>query len=244
MKTPEQPHAQRSVEIDLAWLAGLGMVTHEGGRTPAAEDFRIIKRPLLRNLRGDDAIRNGNLIVVTSALPGEGKTYCAINLAMSIAMERDITVLLVDADVARPSVLDTLGLPARPGLMDILLNDALELADVILKTNVPTLSILPAGRRNRHATELLASRSMSTLLSEIANRYADRIVIFDSPPLLITTEAGVLAAQMGQVVLVVEAERTTQNTVREALRRIEPCQHISLIYNKSPPGTEYYGYYE
>jgi exopolysaccharide/PEP-CTERM locus tyrosine autokinase len=249
MKTPEQPHAaaphaQRSVEIDLAWLAGLGIVTHEGGRTPAAEDFRIIKRPLLRNLRGDDAIRNGNLIVVTSALPGEGKTYCAINLAMSIAMERDITVLLVDADVARPSVLDTLGLPARPGLMDILLNDALELADVILKTNVPTLSILPAGRRNRHATELLASRSMSTLLSEIANRYADRIVIFDSPPLLITTEAGVLAAQMGQVVLVVEAERTTQNTVREALRRIEPCQHISLIYNKSPPGTEYYGYYE
>jgi exopolysaccharide/PEP-CTERM locus tyrosine autokinase len=249
MKTPEQPHAaapraQRSVEIDLAWLAGLGMVTHEGGRTPAAEDFRIIKRPLLRNLRGDDAIRNGNLIVVTSALPGEGKTYCAINLAMSIAMERDITVLLVDADVARPSVLNTLGLPARPGLMDILLNDALELADVILKTNVPTLSILPAGRRNRHATELLASRSMSTLLSEIANRYADRIVIFDSPPLLITTEAGVLAAQMGQVVLVVEAERTTQNTVREALRRIEPCQHISLIYNKSPPGTEYYGYYE
>jgi exopolysaccharide/PEP-CTERM locus tyrosine autokinase len=249
MKTPEQPHAaaphaQRSVEIDLAWLAGLGMVTHEGGRTPAAEDFRIIKRPLLRNLRGDDAIRNGNLIVVTSALPGEGKTYCAINLAMSIAMERDITVLLVDADVARPSVLNTLGLPARPGLMDILLNDALELADVILKTNVPTLSILPAGRRNRHATELLASRSMSTLLSEIANRYADRIVIFDSPPLLITTEAGVLAAQMGQVVLVVEAERTTQDTVREALRRIEPCQHISLIYNKSPPGREYYGYYE
>jgi Mrp family chromosome partitioning ATPase len=153
-------------------------------------------------------------------------------------------VLLVDADVARPSVLSTLGLPAHPGLMDILLNDALELADVILKTNVPTLSILPAGRRNRHATELLASRSMSTLLSEIANRYADRIVIFDSPPLLITTEAGVLASQMGQVVLVVEAERTTQNTVREALRRIEPCQHVSLIYNKSPPGTEYYDYYE
>jgi Mrp family chromosome partitioning ATPase len=128
--------------------------------------------------------------------------------------------------------------------MDILLNDALQLADVILKTNVPTLSILPAGRRNRHATELLASRSMSSLLSEIANRYADRIVIFDSPPLLITSEASVLAAQMGQVVLVVEAERTSQNTVREALRRIEPCQHVSLIYNKSHPGTEYYGYYE
>jgi hypothetical protein len=165
---------QRCITLDLERMAHMGMVTHEGGRTPAAEDFRIIKRPLLRNLRSDStpAIRNGNLIVVTSALPGEGKTYCAINLAMSIAMERDITVLLVDADVARPSVLKVLGLGAEAGLMDILLNDELELADVILKTNVPTLSILPAGRSNRHATELLASRSMSTLLSEIANRYA------------------------------------------------------------------------
>ncbi|WP_436265981.1 XrtA-associated tyrosine autokinase [Pseudoduganella sp. LjRoot289] len=239
---------QRHVELDLERMAQLGMVTHEGGRTPAAEDFRIIKRPLLRNLRGDNGvtIRNGNLIVVTSALPGEGKTYCAINLAMSIAMERDITVLLVDADVARPSVLKVLGLGAEAGLMDILLNDELELADVILKTNVPTLSILPAGRSNRHATELLASRSMSTLLSEIANRYADRIVIFDSPPLLITTEASVLASQMGQVVMVVEAETTTQNAVREALRLLDSCKHVNLIYNKIKafPGTEYYGYYE
>lgn len=242
------PRSQRYIELDLERLAQMGMVTHEGGRTPAAEDFRIIKRPLLRNLRADSqpAIRNGNLIVVTSALPGEGKTYCAINLAMSIAMERDITVLLVDADVARPSVLKVLGLGAEAGLMDILMNDELELADVILKTNVPTLSILPAGRSNRHATELLASRSMSTLLSEIANRYADRIVIFDSPPLLITTEAGVLAAQMGQVVMVVEAETTTQHAVREALRLLDPCKHVNLIYNKIKafPGTEYYGYYE
>jgi exopolysaccharide/PEP-CTERM locus tyrosine autokinase len=232
---PQRPaRGQRHVTVDLERMAQLGMVTHEGGRTPAAEDFRIIKRPLLRNLRSDGApaIRNGNLIVVTSALPGEGKTYCAINLAMSIAMERDITVLLVDADVARPSVLKVLGLGAEAGLMDILLNDELELADVILKTNVPA--------------ELLASRSMSTLLSEIANRYADRIVIFDSPPLLITTEASVLAAQMGQVVMVVEAETTTQNAVREALRLLDSCKHVNLIYNKIKafPGTEYYGYYE
>lgn len=245
---PVAPRSPLYAELDLERMAQMGMVTHEGGRTPAAEDFRIIKRPLLRNLRGDaaPAIRNGNLIVVTSALPGEGKTYCAINLAMSIAMERDITVLLVDADVARPSVLKVLGLRAETGLMDILLNDDMELADVIFKTNVPTLSILPAGRSNRHATELLASRSMSALLTDIANRYADRIVIFDSPPLLITTEASVLAAQMGQVVLVVEAETTTQNSVREALRLLDSCKHINLIYNKIKgfPGAEYYGYYE
>ena len=239
-----QPYA----DINLARLHQLGMITHDGGRTTVAEDFRIIKRPLLRKLhaKGADAIANGNLIVVTSALPGEGKTYCAVNLAMSIAMERDITVLLVDADVARPSVLKVLGLGAEAGLMDMLLDERLDLSSVIMKTNVPTLSILPAGRSNKHATELLASRSMSRLLAEIANRYADRIIIFDSPPLLITTEANVLAAQMGQIVMVVEAEKTTQSAVREALRQLDGCAQINFIYNKIKafPGTEYYGYYD
>jgi exopolysaccharide/PEP-CTERM locus tyrosine autokinase len=255
MNTPDQLAIQsaaaghaRHVEIDLERLHKLGMVTHDGGRTAVAEDFRIIKRPLLRNVRGDQdtvPIHHGNLIVVTSALPGEGKTYCAVNLAMSIAMEMDITVLLVDADVARPSVLKVLGLPPEPGLMDILLRENTELADVIIKTNVPTLSILPAGRANKHATELLASRNMSRLLTEIAERYADRIVIFDSPPLLMTTEASVLAAQMGQILIVVESETTSQHAVKEALRQVEHRPNINLIYNKSKafPGGEYYGYY-
>ncbi|MCU6501616.1 XrtA-associated tyrosine autokinase [Rugamonas sp. A1-17] len=248
-QAPPPGGAPRHIEINLERLSQLGMVTHDGGRTAVAEDFRIIKRPLLRNARGDRDVaplRHGNLIVITSALPGEGKTFCAVNLAMSIAMEMDITVLLVDADVARPSVLKVLGLPAEPGLMDILLRERTELSDVILKTNVATLSILPAGRANKHATELLASRSMSRLLTEIAERYADRIVIFDSPPLLMTTEASVLAAQMGQIVMVVESETTSQHAVKEALRHIEQCPHVSLIYNKSKafPGGEYYGYYD
>ncbi len=238
----------RCVDINLARLHQLGMVTQDGGRTNVAEDFRIIKRPLLRNVLGPErgGTGRGNLIIVTSALAGEGKTYCAINLAMSIAMEMDHTVLLVDADVARPSVLNVLGLRAEAGLMDILLDDTLQLSDVILKTNVANLSILPAGRSNKHATELLASLSMSRLLGDIANRYPDRIVIFDSPPLLLTSEAGALAAQMGQVVMVVEAETTTQHAVKEALRRIETCAHINLIYNKTRafPGGEYYGYYD
>lgn len=239
----------RHVDINLARMYQLGMVTQDGGRTAVAEDFRLIKRPLLRNARGDGdtpPIHHGNLIVVTSAMPGEGKTYCAVNLAMSIAMEMDITVLLVDADVARPSVLKVLGLPPEPGLMDILLHHQTGLADVILRTNVPTLSLLPAGRANKRATELLASRNMSRLLTEIAERYADRIVIFDSPPLLMTTEASVLAAQMGQVVMVVESGRTSQHAVKEALRHIEHCPNINLVYNKSTsfPGAEYYGYYD
>ena len=242
----EASRSPRYRALNLTKLAEQGMLTHDGGRSAVAEDFRIIKRPLLRQARasGSDAIRHGNLIVVTSAMPGEGKTYCAVNLAMSIAMELDITVLLVDADVARPSVLKVLGLPAEPGLMDVLLDERLEMADVILKTNVATLSILPAGRSNKHATELLASRAMSRMLSEIASRYADRIVVFDSPPLLITSEAHALVGQMGQVVMVVEAETTTQHAVKEALRQIESCEHINLIYNKTKgfPGNEYYGY--
>ena len=232
--------------LNLARLEEQGMLTQEGGRSSVAEDFRIIKRPLLRQARasGAEAIRHGNLIVVTSAMPGEGKTYCAVNLAMSIAMDMDITVLLVDAAVARPSVLKVLGLPPEPGLMDVLLDPQLAMGDVILKTNVANLRILPAGRSNKHATELLASRAMSRLLAEIASRYSDRIVVFDSPPLLITSEAHALVGQMGQVVMVVEAETTTQHAVKEALRQIEACEHIHLIYNKTKsfPGNDYYGY--
>ena len=148
------------IDINLLRLHQMGMVTHDGGRTPAAEDFRIIKRPLLRAAAAAVAAGtpNGNLIVVTSALPGEGKTYCAINLAMSIAMEKDHTVLLVDADVARPSVLKVLGLPPAAGLMDLLLSDDMDASEVILRTNVPALSLLPAGRNNKHATERSQAR--------------------------------------------------------------------------------------
>ncbi len=233
--------------IDLDRLQKAGMVTPNGERTPVAEEFRFIKRPLIGKAlqKGEGAIRHGNLIMVTSSLPGEGKTFCAINLAMSIAMEMDHTVLLVDADVARPSVLSTLGLHAEAGLMDLLRDDSLDMSDVMMKTNVQTLSILPAGNSHKNATELLASHSMKRLLDEIASRYPDRMVIFDSPPLLLTSEARVLAEQMGQIVMVVEAEKTTQNAVKDALRRLDACTNINLVYNKGRTFVEpsSYGYY-
>jgi receptor protein-tyrosine kinase len=187
----------------------------------------------------------GNLIMITSSLPGEGKTFCAINLAMSIAMELDNTVLLIDADVARPSVLRTLELPAHRGLMDVLLDDKLDLADVMLHTNINGLSLLPAGTSNPRATELLASQAMSNLVYEIANRYPDRIVVFDSPPLLLTSEAHVLASHMGQIVLVVESEKTTQHAVKESLRQLEGCSNVNLVYNKTRAflGAETYDYH-
>lgn len=232
----------RKIDLDLNRMRDMGMVTAAGGRTLLVEDFRIIKRPLLKRAFAErqEGDKPGNLIMITSSLPGEGKTYCAINLAMSIAMELDHTVLLVDADVARPSVLRTLGLPAQRGLMDILLDDKIDLGDVMLRTNVDTLSILPAGTSNPRATELLASQTMSALLAEIANRYPDRIVIFDSPPLLLTSESHVLATHMGQIALVVEAETTTQHAVKESLRQLEGCSNVNLIYNKTRefPGIE------
>ncbi len=243
---PGSPHRVRRIELDLAGMSRRGLVTSAGGRTPMVEEFRIIKRPLIKRAfaprkQGENP---GNLIMVTSSLPGEGKTFCAINLAMSIAMELDHTVLLVDADVARPSILRTLGVSAQRGLLDVLQEEH-EMSDVMLRTNVDTLTILPAGTSSANATEILASQAMRQLVHEIANRYPDRIVIFDSPPLLLTSEARVLAGHMGQIAMVVESERTTQHAVMEALSQLEGCSNVNLIYNKSREllGAETYDYH-
>lgn len=226
-------------------LKQMGMISIDGERSQIAEEYRLIKRPLLMNAFGQGAVpvRNGNMIMVTSSLPGEGKTFCSINLAISIAMELDRTVLLVDADVAKPSVLRYLGVKAEKGLLDVLRDPKLSIGDVLIKTNIENLSILPAGHTYKHATELLASEAMTSLIQEIANRYPDRIVIFDSPPLLATSEASVLASHMGQIVMVIEAEKTPQEAVKEAIARIEgACDVIGTVLNKatSIPGTDYY----
>ena len=238
---------QPRINIDLDRLHKLGIVTPQHGKTQIAEQFRIIKRPLLTNAFGKNSgIKNGNLIMITSSLAGEGKSFCSANLAMSIAMEMDNRVLLVDADVARPSIPRMLDFsPDRKGLLDIILDQKLKVSDILTKTSVDKLTLISAGTRYPHATELLASQSMADILAELAQRYSDRIVIFDSPPLLLTSEARVLASQMGQIVLVVEAERTTQQTVKEALRQIESCDVINLIYNKARTSAVagYYGYY-
>lgn len=238
-------------ELDLARLKTLGLITPDTERGQIAEEFRLIKRPLIANAFGigGPRVRNGNLIMVTSSLPGEGKSFCSMNLAISLAMELDRTVLLVDADVARPRVPEYLNLRTDLGLLDLLRDDRLHMADVLIKTNIPNLTILPAGRTYKRATELLASELMTRLVADIGSRYPDRIVIFDSPPLLATTESSVLATHMGQIVMVVEAERTTESTVRDALAQIESCEVIGMVLNKATAmpgqagGYYYYGYY-
>jgi protein-tyrosine kinase len=236
----------RHVELDLAALTSRGFISPDSP-TQIADEFRVIKRPLIRNAVGKSAspVKNGNLIMVTSALPGEGKTFTSVNLAMSIALEFDSTVLLVDGDVAHPQLPNLLGIPSSPGLLDLLTRDDIDVGDTLIKTNVEKLTIMPAGSRHRQATELLASEQMVGLLHELGARYPDRIVIFDSPPLLATTEARVLAGHMGQILMVVSADSTARATVQAALTTIENCDIVLMMLNKASKtevGT-YYGYY-
>ena len=244
---PESPVAasSRRVEIDLVALALAGIVSPNAPRSRIADQFRVIKRPLIANALGKGAavVAKGNLIVVTSALAGEGKTFTAINLAMSIATELDCTVMLVDADVSRPSVMRVLGLPPGPGLLDMVQDESLNMSDFLLRTNIDKLTVLPSGTQHPRATELLASDAMTRLLDAMARRYPDRIIVFDSPPLLLATESQVLASHMGQVVMVVQAEKTPQSTVLQALATIESCPVKLMLLNQArTAATEGYGY--
>jgi len=235
----------RRVEFDLDALAAAGIVSPNAPRSKIADQYRVIKRPLIANAmaKGASVVANGNLIMVTSAVAGEGKSFTALNLAMSIATELDNTVMLVDADVARPSILRMLGLPASQGLLDLLIGDVPDLSRVMLRTNIDKLTILPSGTPHARATELLASDSMSRLIEDMAKRYSDRIIIFDSPPLLLTTESRVLATHMGQIVVVVHADKTLQTDVQHAVSTIEACPVKMVVLNQARAGTRGgYGY--
>ena len=232
-------------------LARQGFVTPEGDRNITAEEYRALKRPLLMNAFGKGAVPvpRGNLVMIASSLPAEGKTFSALNLAMSMAMERDKTVLLVDSDVVKFSLTKLLGLEGRPGLMDALGNIDTAVGDVIINTDLPNLSLIPAGNARANSTELLASEAMERLCNELSSRYPDRIVLFDAPPILLTNEARVLSHQMGQILLVVEAGRTLQNVVTEALTYLDENKVIGLLLNKTRKafrndyygGSDYYG---
>ena len=240
----EVPVSSKRIDLNLAALHQAGFVTPMAERSRMADQYRVIKRPLISNAMGKGAatINHANLIMVTSALPGEGKTFSAINLAMSIAAELDNSVMLVDADVARPSLLKTFGLPVGPGLLDLLQGRS-QMSDVLLRTNVDKLTLLPSGHPQARATEMLASDAMRQLLDDMAQRYSDRIIIFDSPPLLLTTEARALAAHMGQIVVVVHAGKTLQRDVQHALSTIEACPvKLMLLNQATEDATGDYGY--
>jgi exopolysaccharide/PEP-CTERM locus tyrosine autokinase len=238
------------VQIPFRELRNLGMLTPDNPRSAIAEEYRTIKRPLLINIAGDAVttpIPHGNLIMVTSALEGDGKTFCAISLALSIAMEQDKTVLFVDADTSKADAGKMLGVAATsPGLIDLLQNTRANVADFILPTNVKKLRILPAGSLHTHANELLASARMQQLMLQLSEEDPDRVIIFDSPPLLLTTEATVLSDFMGQIVFVVSAELTPQHAVRQAIEQIGEEKMVGMVLNRSRkrmnPYYHAYGY--
>jgi protein-tyrosine kinase len=236
-----------AVELDLERLSSEGYLTPASMVGRLAEQYRALKRPLLKSLSGDGASADDscNTLVVTSALPGEGKTFTVFNLAMSIAMERDISVLLIDADLTRRSLSALVGLASAPGLGDVLVERELDVADVIVKTNVPKLSLIPAGQAQQYVTELLSSGQMRRVIRELADRYKDRIILMDSAPVLGSSQATALCDLAGQILFVVEEGKTSQHSIRDAIALLDRDKPIGLVLNKSIrfSNNEYSPYY-
>lgn len=236
------------LELDLEMLRQKGFIIPTEPHSRIAEEYRMIKRPLLKRALDGSVASNeySNVIMVTSAVSGEGKTFTSINLAMSMVMEYNHTVLLIDADVVRPKLTHTFNLMERPGLVEVLRDPTLDLADVMVRSNIDNLRIVGAGEPYSRSTELLASKRMAELAEDISRRYPERIIIIDSSPLLAASQPSALAHLMGQIVLVVETGRTPQTAVKEALSLLDQSNKlIWLVLNKNrqASGQDYYGGY-
>ncbi len=237
------------IDINVLELEQKGFVSINATRSQINEEYREIKRKLLKNAFGllSSTLDRPNIIMVTSARPSEGKTFTAVNLALSIAAEQDKTVLLVDADVLKPNVLRTLNATAGSGLMEYLIGEEDNISDILYHTNVDKLKIIPAGRSHHLSTELLASKKMEETIREFSSRYADRVVIIDTPPMLGINESAVLAGFAGQAVVVVEEGKAKLNDIQKAVARLNPEMAIGFVVNKSTntnsDDTGYYGYY-
>lgn len=240
---------QGFLKLDLEELEERGFVSVDSTRRLINEEYRAIKRKLLKNAFGPiaDSLNNSNIIMVSSARPGEGKTFTAVNLALSIAAEKDKTVLLVDADVLRPNVTKTLRVEPGDGLMEYLLDERHDIADVMYKTNVDKLRIIPAGRSHHLSTELLASQKMQETVDEIASRYPDRIVIIDTPPLIGINETAILTNFAGQAVVVCVEGKSRLSDLDKATSLLNPEMAIGYVVNKAIISADqeqgYYGYY-
>lgn len=236
----------QTVAIDFALAAENGFLLPGAPRSRLADEFRAAKHGLLKNVRGQSAApgTRANCIMVTSALPGEGKTFTSVNLALSLAREIDLRALLIDADVVNPNIMSRLGLPDRKGLLDLIADPEIQADDVILRTNIDKLALLAAGTASDRSTELLASEGMDRWVREFAAYDPNRVVIFDGPPLLAVPEARQLAAHVGQIVLVVEAQRTPKAAVAEALDLLKDHPLVLTVLNKArgSGGTSYGGY--
>src|SRR6516165_3929950 len=239
-------HGGPELVLDRGRLAGYGITIPSSARSRTVEEFRLVKRNLMTQFsQGDSSVdqRSSRLIMITSARPGEGKTFSSINLALAFASERDVKALLVDVDTQHPGLPKILGIPADNGIVDVL-TGTLELSEVLIQTNIPNLMILPAGRGGPHVPELLSSRGMNVLLEELTNRLGDRFIIIDTPPCMASSDAAALAPLVGQIVFIVEAHSTQQAEIEAALTMLGACPRISLLLNKSDTlASEHFGSY-
>lgn len=244
-----QAAAKVRAQIDRTALRAANYIDPDGPVTGLSEEFRIVKRQLLLAARGGkglEAIEHGERILICSANPNEGKTFCAVNLALSMATEKDNRVLLVDADFAKPSVLARLGIEGGRGLMDALANPDIDVEDLVIETDIAGLSVLPAGAQTNQDTEYLAAARTAEVLNQLTRHDPSRIIIFDSPPALAASPASVLALHVGQAVMVVHADVTTDSALRDALSLLSGCEHIQLLLNRtkfSPTGRKFGNYY-
>ena len=237
-------------EIDRVGLRSHGIDWDKGSNT--LQEFKRIKRPLLNNITSPVSANSeslgANFIVVTSAVPGEGKTHTSLNLAMSLSYERDYDVLFVDGDTIKRDASLLLGLGSRPGLNDLLNDHTASVDSHILQTDLNKLKVLPAGTFSDNSCELLSSERMTFILSQLL-KAENRIVLFDAPPMLATVEASVLTRIAGQVVVVTEAAKTSQTMVRSVLDQIEGDKPVGMVLNKSKKAhgeddySSYYDYY-
>ena len=243
----EGQRISREVKIDRQRLAKSGITFTVTERSRVAEEFRIIIRQILANAQSQTNTLAPRLIMITSARPREGKTFTTINLALAIASQKDFRVLAMDCDVERQSLTSILGIEADTGLVDLLENDKLDMREILLRTDIANLSVLPAGRKRPGIPELLSSRRMRDVMMEMAQRYSDRYIIIDAPPCLATSDPSILASLVGQIVFVVEANRTQEPEIEESLRLISTCPNISLVLNKTESTSSdhfgSYGYY-
>jgi exopolysaccharide/PEP-CTERM locus tyrosine autokinase len=234
--------------INAAKLAAAGMIVPGQPVTGIAEEYRIVKRELIRNMVGapnKPVVPRGHRVLIASANPGEGKTFSAVNLALSLAAEADHDVLLIDGDMAKPSVIKLLGLEDGPGLMDALADPRLPLGDCIIQTDLPGLKVMPSGKSTVGDTELIASSRTEALLMQLEAGAPGRILIIDSPPILAASPAAVLAGHVGQLIMVVRADETLEAALRDAVGLVSACPHIQLLLNgvKFSPGGRRFGTY-
>ena len=247
VRAPPRP-VDGVAEVDRAALAEAGFLVPGGPVTGLAEEIRLIKRQLLSGMERRVSLpdEKRRTVLICSAQPDEGKSFCAVNLALSLSGERDIEVLLIDGDFSKPEALSLLGIEGGAGLVDALADPGLDPEDLVIRTDVPGLSVLPAGAKANNVPELLASDRTREVLAKLVAGNRRRIILFDSPPVLMASPAAVLSAHVGQVLVVVRADQTTEADLRETVGLLSGCDNVGLILNGAgfAVGGRNYGAYD